>query len=162
MVRWNGSILRGKGFTRQAKEAFDVEPRVEYCHPQYDFRWCAICQTEGRGALIIATLEPRDGASPRFVFRWDPKDDHLNVDIKNVSGQERGLFEEERQGYTGHVAKRVAAKLFEVKICIPAANVFAGTVRFKIHENIALDGKVSIPEKMIGVLEKDGESRRIE
>ena len=162
MVRWNGSILRGKGFTRQAKRAFDVEPRVEYCHPQYDFRWCAVCQTEGRGALIIATLEPRDGASPRFLLRWDAKKDELNVDIENVSEEAIKLFKGERQGYTGHVAKRVDAKLFEVKICIPTANVFAGTVGFKIHENIALDRKVSIPDKMITVLKKDGESRRVE
>ncbi len=72
------------------------------------------------------------------------------------------LFKRERQGYTGHVAKRVAAKLFEVKVCIPTANVFAGTVGFKIHENIALDANVSIHDKMTAMLEKDGESRRIE
>lgn len=162
MVRWNGSILKGNTFTRQAKRAFGVQSEVQYCHPQYDFTVCAICEAEGRYPLTIATLKPRDKTRPSFSLRWDPKGGHLNVDIKNVSQEVRELFKKGEQGYVDHRPKMVAEKVFYVKISIPTEDVFIGKISFKIHENIALRENVGIGEKLVVVLKKDGESRTIE
>lgn len=135
---------------------------MEYCHPEYVFKACPTCKTEGRGPLIVATLEPTDKTRPSFLLRWDPRGDHLNVDIKNVSRQEKELFEEEKQGYIGHLSRMVAGKLFDVKISMPTEKVFMGKISFKIHENITSDENVGIGEKMVEIPKRDCKSRTIE
>lgn len=162
MVRWIGSILKGKGFTRQAKRAFDVQIQAQYCHPQYDFKACTICETEGQHPLIIASLKPRDKTLPGFSLRWDPHGKHLDVDIEEVSQEVKRLFDKGKQEYVGHRPKMVAENLFNVKISTPTQDVFMGKISFKIHENVALGENVGIGDEMVAILKKDGESRTIQ
>jgi hypothetical protein len=161
MARWIGSILKGDGFTRQAKRAFDVQTQVQYCHPEYDFSACTICETHGQRPLIIASLKPKNGPLPSFSLRWDPRGNHLNVDIEEASPQVTKLFKEGKQGYRGHRPKMVAEKQFDVNVGMPSQDVFMGRISFKIHENVALDGKIHLSGECIAVLKKDGESRTI-
>jgi hypothetical protein len=161
MVRWIGSILKGNGFARQAKRAFDVQTQVQYCHPQYDFKACAMCETQGQRPLIIASLKPKDKTLPSFSLRWDPHGKHLDVDIEEASPEVKTLFRKEKQGYHGHRPKMVAEKLFDVKINIPAQDVFMGKISFKIHENVAQGENIDIGDKMVAILKKDGKSRTI-
>lgn len=162
MVRWIGSVLKGNGFTRQAKRAFDIETQVEYCHQQYDFKVCTACETQGHRPLIIASLKSKDGTLPSFSFRWDAHGEHLNVDIEEVGRQVRELFKKGKQGYGGHSPKMLARKLFDVRISIPAQDVFLGKISFKIHENVALANSVGIDDKVVAILKKEGESQTIE
>jgi hypothetical protein len=161
MARWIGSILKGDAFTRQTKRAFDVQTQVQYCHPEYDFRVCTICETQGQRPLIIASLKPRNGFLPSFFLRWDPHGNHLNVDIEEVSQEVKRLFNKGKQEYHGHRPKMVAEKLFDVDIGIPTQDVFKGKISFKIHENVALQGNIHISGECIAILKKDGESRTI-
>jgi len=161
MVRWVGSILKGNGFSRQAKRAFDVETQVEYCYPQYDFKVCTVCETQGHRPLIIASLKSKDKALPSFSFRWDAHGEHLNVDIEEVSRQVEELFKKGKQGYRGHSPKMVAGKLFDVRISIPAHDVFLGKISFKIHENITLENSVGVDGKVVAILKKEGKSQTI-
>lgn len=165
MVRWIGSILKGEGFSRQAKRAFDIQPQVQCCHPEYDFKAPELCEAQGRRPLIIATLKPRNSSRPSFSLRWDSHGNHLNVDIEGVSSKVKKLFRKEKQGYQGHRSRLLAEKLFEVDIRIPSQHIFQGKISFKLHENVILnDGlghSVRIEEKVVRVLKRDDESRTI-
>jgi len=163
MVHWIGSILKGEGFSRQAKRAFDIKAQVQYCHPEYDFKACELCEAQGQRPLVIATLKSRDSSLPCFSLRWDPHGNHLNVDVEEVptSPKVKTLFKKEKQGYQGHRPRLVAGKLFEVNIHIPSQEIFRGKISFKLHENVTLNDSVGLGDKMVGVLKKDGESRTI-
>lgn len=161
MARWIGSILKGNGFTRQAKQAFDIQAEVRYCHPEYDFKPYAMCETRGSRPLIVASLDPRDTSLPSFSLRWDPHGNHLDVDIEKVNRKVKKLFKREKNGYLGHRPKTVAEKLFDVNIRIPTQDIFMGKIGFKIHENVITSENVSIGEKETGILKKDGQSRTI-
>ena len=162
MIHWNGSILKGKGFTRQAKRAFDVHTEEKYRHSQYEFNTCLICETKGRQPLIIGSLKPRGQTLPSFSLRWDPHGNHLDVDIEEVSQQVKELFNEGKQGYRGHRPKMVAEKSFDVNVGIPTQDVFIGKISFKVHENIVSNENVGIGDKMVEIPKKDWESRTIE
>jgi hypothetical protein len=159
MVRWIGSILKGEGFSRQAKRAFDIQPKVQYCDQGYDFKAPELCEAQGRRPLIIATLKPRNSFRPSFPLRWDPHGNHLNVDIEGVSSKVKKLFNNEKQGYHGHRPRLVADRLFEVDIGIPSLDVFRGEISFKLHENVilndGLDRSVVISEEVVKVLKTD-------
>jgi len=162
MVRWIGSILKGNGFSRQAKRAYDIETQVEYCHPYYGFNVCTTCETQGHRPLIIASLKSKDKALPIFSFRWDAHGEHLNIDIEGVTQQVEKVFRKEKQGYRGHKAKSMGGKLFSVQISVPGHHIFLGKIRFKIQENVVMAGNVGICSKVIAVLTKDGRSRTVE
>lgn len=153
--------MRVTFLTRQAKRAFDVQPQVQYCHPEYDFRYSTICETQGQHPLIIASLNPRDGSLPSFSLRWDPHANHLNVDIETVSRKVKRLFKEGKHGFQGHCPKMVAERLFDVHVSIPTQDVFMGKISFKIHENVTVHGNIRIGGECIAILKKDGESRTI-
>jgi hypothetical protein len=97
MVRWIGSILKGQGFSRQPKRAFDIKAQVQYCHPEYDFKACELCEAQGQRPLIIATLKSKNSSLPCFSLRWDPHGNHLDVDAEATSPKVKTLFEKEKQ-----------------------------------------------------------------
>ena len=130
MGRRKGARFQGKGFQKEASGTNDVDVDLYHCDQNYKLRSYPGSKTTNTGLVLVGILRSKKVSLPVFWFRWDVKDDKLEVNIHNVTDTERTWFENGEEGYQGRHPKRLgsAKRAFEVDIRIPDICVFHGCV----------------------------------
>jgi len=136
MVRWKGVISEGPGSRGEVNSAFNIiVDKVEHLDGDYILDVRKENKTTKQGLLQVGRLESKTGSLPRFLFRWDEKGKHVNVDILGVDNTVKNWFEQGENGYSGHRAQKVKDRLFNIDIRIPTNHVFKGLIRFNLVFN---------------------------
>jgi len=141
--RWKGVTYKTDDSKGGVDLAFNAVAYEEYRDKEYAIEIPEDNKTTEQGLLTLGRLEPLTGHLPRFLFRWDGKAKHVNVDIKGVNDTVRKWFERGENGYIGHVAQKDNDRLFDVDIQIPGKHVFKGRISFNLgygYEFIAIIG----------------------
>jgi len=145
MSPWKGASFKSQGGKQEAAEAFNVTVQEGYhCDRNYVLKVYKQAKKTPTELLVIAELQPKEGSLPSFSFRWDEKDDSLDVDIQGVTGIVESWFNKGIKGYAGHHPKRVTSqrRTFEADIRIPQIHVFHGCLSFNLGRNV--EAKVSV------------------
>jgi len=136
MPPWKGPKFTGDNFEQGADGASNVSaPEVFYCDISYVLDLYKEPRTAPDRRLIIARLWSKEGTPPSFLFRWDEKDNQLDVDIEDVPETVKKCFKHGTEGYAGHRPRRVQSdgRVFEINIRIPEKQIFHGYVKFNIN-----------------------------
>jgi hypothetical protein len=151
MSPWKGAKFTGDNFEQGADGAFNVSaPEVFYCDISYVLDLYKEPRTAPNRRLDIAELRSKEGIPPSFLFRWDEKDNQLDVDIQGVSRTVKHCFKHGIRGYAGHRPQQVQSDghVFEVDVRIPKKHIFHGYVKFNINHMakaaVSIGSKVSI------------------
>lgn len=133
-MHWKGVNSEAEDSKGGINRAFNTIVDVEHLDEDYTIHVLKESKTTEQGLLVVGRLEPKTGSLPRFLFRWDEKDKHVNVDIDGVINTERKWFKEGKNGYSGHVAQssEQGGRLFDIDILIPSKHVFKGRVNFNL------------------------------
>ncbi len=113
---------------REGSTAFKVTAEVYHVDRNYTFEVYERGRITQRARIIVARLKPRIPSLPQFSFRWDYRYEHLNVDIHGVEPAALEWWTMGRNGYTGHLPRRLPgpARTFEAVIWLPVTFVFRG------------------------------------
>jgi hypothetical protein len=95
------------------------------------------CRITETGLLVVAELKPKNARHglPGFLFRWDEKADHLNVDPIGVIGDQMEEFKSGKPGYAGHRPVRSSSE----------SRSFCITIRW--NNRTLYEGDITIPLK---------------
>ena len=143
-------IRNGKAFKTN-----EVKVNIDYIDARYELFIYPRNKITPTGLLTVGELKTKDKPLPEFLFRWDEKDDNLDVDINNVSRDKKRKFEHGQGGYGGHHPKRIPDeknKIFGVDIKIPDFQVFKGKISFGLHRE--LKGTLNLKPSVTGRVEK--------
>jgi hypothetical protein len=103
------------------------------------------------GLLEIGGIVPRVSGLPRFLLRWDERQEALDVDIEGVSPEEKLCFKSGQNGHRGHHtnrAKNCSGRMYDIDIALPGRAVFKGRVfvpllrKLELRESLKLDDQV--------------------
>jgi hypothetical protein len=158
MSPWKGAKFDSENFEQGADGAFGISlQKVCYCDTSYALELYKEPRTAPNGRLDIAELRPKEGTLPSFLFRWDEKDNQLDVDIQGVSSTVKKCFKNGIGGYKGHHPQQVQSegkgRIFEVDIRIPEKRIFHGCMTFGINHMakaaVSTGNKVSTRSKFV-------------
>ncbi len=116
------------GEEREGGAGFKVSAEVYHLDRNYDFEVYERGRITDTARIIVARLKPRIPSLPQFSFRWDYRYEHLNVDIHGVETAAVEWWTMGKNGYTGHLPRRLAGPgyVFEAIIWLPVTFVFRG------------------------------------
>ena len=116
------------GEEREGGAGFRVSAEVYHLDRNYDFEVYERGRITDTARIIVARLKPRIPSLPQFSFRWDYRYEHLNVDIHGVEPAAVEWWTMGKNGYTGHLPRRLAGPgyVFEAIIWLPVTFVFRG------------------------------------
>jgi hypothetical protein len=148
---WKGARYHDESTNRIAK-AVRVKSWDNYhTDPDYELNQPSRSEIDERGRLIVGELKAKKSDLPSFMFRWDEKDDRLDVDIHGdpdvVTEEVKDYFRRGTKGYQGHHPIRkepLENKTFEIDIWIPGKNVFRGCITFGIDRELGLRATIPI------------------
>lgn len=159
-VRWKGVSSEGSGSRGEVNSAFNtIIDKEEHLDGDYTLHVPKESKTTDQSLLVVGGLEPKTSSLPRFSFRWDEKGKHVNVDIHGVDDTQKKLFNQSKNGYSGHVAQKVKqdARLFDIDIRIPSKHVFKGRIRFSLSFSEELIGKINLKGSLSYTVYRGGE-----
>jgi len=145
---WKGVTHTAKDSKSDVNRAFNTILVLEHLDDDYYTPWVPMeSKTTEQSWLVVGGLEPKRADLPRFSFRWDEKDQHVNVDIDGVTKTEKELFEQGKNGYSGHRALKVEqdGRFFDIDIRIPSKHVFKG----RIHFNLGFSEELTVKMKAV-------------
>jgi excisionase family DNA binding protein len=121
-------VAEGDGEEREGGAGFKVSAEVYHLDRNYDFEVYERGRITDTARIIVARLKPRIPSLPQFSFRWDYRYEHLNVDIHGVEPAAVEWWTMGKNGYTGHLPRRLAGPdcVFEAIIWLPVTFVFRG------------------------------------
>lgn len=92
------------------------------------------------GLLTIGKLSSQDPDLPSFSFRWDNKDDALDVDIGNVNVLAQLSFLMGKSGNVGHKTLRVIGndRSYYCEIVIDGRTFFRGLIAVSLSRELEL------------------------
>lgn len=137
---WKGARYQDKGSSQQASKVFNIKYELDYLNPDYELEILLDNKITEQGLLLCAKLKPKRASLPEFWFRWDEKDDHLNVDMRPDEGF-RDNWQNETHGYKGHRPERVSdrhERAFNLLITIPNLKVFNGVISFHLARDVTI------------------------
>lgn len=123
---------------------------IDYLSPNYTINTYSNNELTEHGLLVVAELKPNDLNLPKFVFRWDEKQETLDVDVYVNDKPKKRLW---NKGYAGHHTQRVVSKkgrVFYAKIKSPKEDIFKGLIQVQIKRALLLEEKISIDCKITG------------
>jgi hypothetical protein len=142
----------------KARSAPKISEQHTFIHADYEIviEHALIRHT---GPLIIARLKPKDtriGTLPTFVFRWDERDNHLDVDPVNVSEAETSQFKDGTGGYCGHHTVKFSSNLrtFAADIGWRAERIYQGQITFNLARNVKCDVAVGVSTSVSVISDK--------
>ena len=120
----------------RARSAPNVNERHTLIHPEYEIILDGQ-QIGPTGLLVIARLRPMNATTrtlPEFVFRWDEKDNHLDVDPVDVSEAEGSKFRKGTGSYYGHRARKLqsGSRIFQANIGWHGYRIYRGEIGFNL------------------------------
>jgi hypothetical protein len=127
----------------KARSAPKISEQHTFIHADYEIA-LKYQPIEGTGPLVIAELKPRDtkiGALPPFVFRWDERANHLDVDPVKVSKAETSQFQDGIGGYYGHHTVRLSSspRVFAADIGWHAERIYQGQITFNLAREVTTE-----------------------
>jgi len=128
-------------------ELKEVNIKIAYLNPNYTINPHSHNKLSEHGLLTIAELIPNNLALPKFVFRWDDKNEAMDVDLYVDREINNDLWKDKR--YEGHHTKRLTSekgRIYEVKIKSPLGRIFEGLMRVPVI--MALDWEETITFKV--------------
>ena len=146
---WKGARYQGIGFNQEANKVFNVRVELAYLNPDYDLELLQNNKITDQGLLLCGKLKPKLSSLPEFLFRWDEKGDHLNVDMIPDEGCQDD-WKSETNGFKGHRPERTSdrpGRAFKLLITTPNLKVFNGIISF----DLARDVTIYPPTVTIGV-----------
>jgi len=130
----------------KARRVFNAVEEHTYISPEYDM---VIGDEEigATGLLTIARLKLKNaskGISPEFVFRWDDKDNRLDIDAVNASKKQQIAFRNGNTQYHGHHPIKISTgpRIFQVNIVWSGQKVYCGELGFSLARDVEV--KVAI------------------
>lgn len=150
MGHWKGANFKSENFEQKASSIIEVNVEKHCLDRNYDLEEHSGGEITPTGLLVIATLKPKKSSLPEFWFRWDEKDDKLDVDIKEVDNTVKDWFKRGEKGYGGHHPKRISVekRTSEVDIRIPGINIFRGFISFGLHREVAIKDKIQLSDTL--------------
>ena len=136
---WKGTRYQDKGGSQEASKVFNVKVELAYLNPDYELELLQDNKITEQGLLLCGKLKPKLTSLPKFLFRWDEKGDHLNVDMIPDEGYHDD-WQNETHGYKGHrpqKARDCPGRAFNLLITTPNLKVFNGVISFNITRNVA-------------------------
>jgi hypothetical protein len=131
MSGWKGVTYKTKDSKGGVNLAFNAVLNREHLDEDYIIEVPKESKVTKQDLLAIGRLEPKTGSLPRFLFRWDEKAKHVNVDIYGVDGTVKKWFEKGQNGYSGHKVEQDGT-FFDIDILIPSKHVFKGRINFNL------------------------------
>ena len=126
----------------KAFENYNVEIHATYLNAKYTLSKQTVNATTGMGLLKVFELNP-SGGGPSFIGRWDggsreigkSERNDLDIDIYEVSDEEKRRFENGEGGYSGHHTSKVESNtghVYQVSLRMADEKIFEGTVYFNL------------------------------
>ncbi|MBC8273860.1 MAG: helix-turn-helix domain-containing protein [Chloroflexi bacterium] len=131
---------------RVARRTRNVSEMHIELDPRYDINVFSGREITDTGRLDVGELTPKGsigGTLPRFAFRWDEKDDALDVDLDNVSEAEIMKFIKGTPDYYGHHTTKISSsgRVFEADIVWQGQKIYKGHISFNLEfEQVLFDG----------------------
>jgi hypothetical protein len=132
--RWKGVTRTAKDSKLDINRAFNTDVEIEHLDEDYTIQVPKESKTTDQGWLVVGKLQPKIALLPQFLFRWDEKDQRLDVDIEEVSDTTEKSFKQGKNGYSGHHARKSEkdGRFFDIDIWIPGKHVFKGCISFNL------------------------------
>jgi hypothetical protein len=137
---WKGARYQEKGIKREARKVFNIKVEIIYINSNYVLELFQDNIITEQGLLTCGKLKPKSAELPEFIFRWDEKQDHLNVDMKSCK-ESKNNWKSEKNGYRGHRTERVRdipKWAFYLMIKTPSLKVFEGSIIFSLSKNVTI------------------------
>ena len=167
MSPWKGAKFTGDNFEQGADRAFNISLQDGYyCDINYVPEVNEV-RTASNGLMEIAKLRSKEDTLPSFSFRWDEKDNQLDVDIQGVSRIVKHCFKHGTGGYAGNRPQRAHPEnhVFKVDIRIPEKHIFHGYVQFNLNRTakaaVSIGFKVSARTKVINKIKSIVKSKTV-
>lgn len=98
------------------------------------------------GLLLIGKLISCKEEEPEFTFRWDEREEALDVDIDRVDSEVKEKFKGGKDGYEGHHSKKLNPKdrVFELNVKVPDKDIFHGQITVPVKRKIAFIEKLDM------------------
>ena len=132
--------MKKEQVARQDGKAFRTNTvrveKEEYKDPQYTIETYGSRGIGETGLLEIGRIVPVVSGLPRFLLRWDERQEALDVNIEGISEAEVERFKRGQGGYKGHHTVRIpgcSARVFRADIRIPRRRIFAGNILVALH-----------------------------
>jgi len=141
---WKGARFESNKGGSADRRVFNIKLLEGYYYNQdYKLELYEANEITKEGLLLVGKLKPKIPSLPEFWFRWDAKDEELDVDMYG-DAKYKGDWENSRNGYEGHHTEKMTngGRNFKVSIKIPNVNVFQGVLRFNLEIDMGLIEKI--------------------
>jgi hypothetical protein len=156
---WKGARYQNKGSSQQASRIFNINYKLAYLNPDYDFEILQDEKITEQGLLICGKLKPKRRSLPEFWLRWDEKGGELDVDMHGDSKHQEDWINS-RNGYKGHhtVKMKKEGRYFKVSIKTPTMEVTDGVISFNLARDITAIAKIGLRASAEVTVNKKGEN----
>ena len=129
-------------------EAHHIDLTTESIDPMFVAEVYESNPTTTTGLTALFRVLSKEKSLPSFVIRWDDRDQTVDVDPERFDAIPKSLWKEERNGYSGHHAKKVSAspRVNQVELHIPGRLIFKGLLRFNIGIGVQLHDSVALSD----------------
>ncbi|MDD5591087.1 MAG: hypothetical protein PHY18_04075 [Dehalococcoidales bacterium] len=133
----------------KARKAFNMVEKRTYISPEYDMV-LGNEEISSTGPLVIARLKLKNadkkGTLPEFLFRWDEKDNHLDIDALDTSKKRQILFRNGNTEYYGHRPTRISTspRIFQIEIAWSGNKVYSGEFGFSLGRDVEAKTAIGI------------------
>lgn len=136
-----------KFLVREKKIAGTTEVKVikiDYLDCDYEIKEFPNNPATNTGFVKIVQLFPKNLYLPTFIFRWDEKEEELDVDIYENRKINNKLWT--LNGYRGHHTKSIdgEGRVFETNISIPGKEIFKGRINLGLSIKQLLRDSIKI------------------
>jgi hypothetical protein len=158
--RWKGDRYQDESGSRQASEVFNIKNESVYLNHNYDLEILQNMKISENGLLICGKLRPKTPSLPEFWFRWDEKQQELDIDMHGDI-RHREDWNNSRNGYEGHHTEKVinGGRNFKVSIKIPNSVIFQGVLSFNLKSDVEIVERLRIYDSVkIELIKNDKKS----
>jgi hypothetical protein len=145
---WKGARFESNKGGSTDRRVFNIKFLEEYCNQKYKLERYETNEITKEGLLLIGKLKPKVSTLPEFWFRWDAKEQELDVDMYgDVNSKEN--WDNEKNGYKGHHTEKYinGRRNFKVLINIPKLKVFKGVISFNLEFENEIINKIKLGDK---------------
>lgn len=126
----------------RARRVFNVSEIHSYIDEKYTIKLVSGGEITPTGYLVVGTLSPKHAPEyrelPSFGFRWDEKDNALDIDPVNVSEAEINEFRKGTGDCHGHHTKKISSspRIYDVDIKWGGEHIYSGQIGFNLGREV--------------------------